>query len=176
MLVRGGGWLNYGPFLYLDEAPEHEKYTGAEILEFLALSHFEVLHQAFHTQPYNHSPLSERGRLEDCWCFLAQSPQDERHLADAGDFTERSIDPARLPAWLIMKHLPVPRFDPSRFPPDLDGITQLIDGRRSINDIAAILAERLPPEFNPYEVINTLFMEFVISKEKAADPEARATL
>lgn len=169
LLVRGGHWLNYGPFLYQEEAPEHEKYTSAEIREFLALSHFELLHEAFNTQPYIHSPLSERGRLEESWCFLAQAPRDASHLADAGDFNERSIKPEQAPPWLIMRHLPVPRFHQLRFPPDLSGITQLIDGKRSVNDIAAILAERLPPEFNPYEIINTLFTEFVISKETSPD-------
>lgn len=168
-LVPGGYWLNYGPFLYRQETPEHEKYTSAEIREFLALSRFELLYQAFNTQPYIHSPLSERGRLEESWCFLAQAPKNKLHLADAGDFKERSIDPEQVPPWLVMKHLPVPRFNRSQFPPELSSIAQLIDGKRSVNDIVAILAQRLPGEFNPREIVNTLFAEYVIGKEANPD-------
>jgi hypothetical protein len=164
-LVPGGYWLNYGPFLYRQEAPEHQKYTSTEILEFLALSRFELLYQAFDTQPYIHSPLSERGRLEESWCFLAQASVNKPHLADAGEFTESPITPEQAPPWLVMKHLPVPRFNPSRFPPELGSITQLIDGKRSVNDIVDILARQLPAEFNPHEIINTLFSEYIIGKE-----------
>jgi hypothetical protein len=162
-LVHGGHWLNYGPFLYRQEAPENEKYTSAEILEFLALSHFELLYQAFGTQPYIYSPLSERGRLEEVWCFLAQAPKDARHLADAGDFQGRSINPEQPPPWLIMKHLPIPRFNPLDFPEEVRDILQLIDGKHSVNDLTAILVQRLPAEFNPREIINTLFAEYILS-------------
>jgi hypothetical protein len=164
-LAPGGYWLNYGPFLYLEEAPEHEKYTAAEIREFLALSHFELPHQTFDTRSYIHSPLSERGRLEESWCFLARAPQNESHLADAGDFKQPSIDPEQIPAWLVMKHLPIPRFEPSRFPPELGNITQLIDGKRSMNDIAAILAAQLPGEFDPFEILNALFTEYLLDRK-----------
>jgi hypothetical protein len=168
-LVPAGHWLNYGPFLYRQEAPEHEKYTSAEILEFLALSRFELRHQAYVTQAYIHSPLSERGRLEESWCFLAQAPGNKLHLADAGDFKDRSIDPGHIPPWLVMKHLPIPRFDPSRFPEEVRAILQLTDGKRSINDITAILAQRLSSEFNPHEIINALFAEYVIDKGADSD-------
>jgi hypothetical protein len=168
-LIPGGHWLNYGPFLYRQEAAEHEKYTSAEILEFLALSHFELLYQAFETQAYIHSPLSERGRLEESWCFLAQAPKNRQHLADAGDFKERSIKPEQIPPWLVMKHLPVPRFNPLEFPEEVRDILQLIDGKRSINDIMAILIQRLPAEFNPHEIINALFAEYVIDNGANAD-------
>ncbi len=170
-LVHGGHWLNYGPFLYRQEAPENEKYTGAEILEFLALSRFELLHQAHATQPYIHSPLSERGRLEESWCFLARAPQDSLHLADAGDFKEGSIDPAHLPPWLIMKHLPIPRFNPLQFPGEVRELLQLFDGKLSVNDITAILAQRLPPEFNPHEIINALFAEYILGKQASSDDQ-----
>jgi hypothetical protein len=68
-----------------------------------------------------------------------------------------------------MKHLPIPRFDESRFPEEVRGVLQLLDGNRSINDITAILAQRLPGEFNPHEIINALFAEYVIDNE--ADPD-----
>jgi hypothetical protein len=164
VLKPGGCWLNHGPLLYSDTLPESQKYTFAELRELLSLGHFQLQAESFSLSSYTHSPLSQRGRLEEVWTFVARSASNRQHLANAGNRsnTVSSMDP---PPWMVLPHLPVPRLTkPGLFPAELDNIARLIDGTRSINQLAEILAPKLPEGHDALAFVYGFFTEYVIDR------------
>ncbi len=163
-LRPGGAWLNYGPLLYSDQLAEHQRYTCDELRALLALSSFHLAAEEFTTVPYTYSPLSERGRAEEVWTFVARSASDRQHLAQAGEW-DQPIPRAHPPAWLVLPHLPVPRLTrPGLFPPELDNITRLIDGTRSIDQLAELLRPKLPADHDAHEFVYGLFENYVFPR------------
>lgn len=161
MLKPGGYWLNYGPLLYSDALPESQLYTFDELRELLSVAQFELRGEGFTTAPYTYSPLNERGRIEDLWTFLAQSPSDLGYLKDAGECSD-PLYKDNPPAWLVMPHLPVPRLVLTDSPSWMDNIIQLMDGRRSINDIAEIVAPNLPEGHDPHQFMYDFFDQHIL--------------
>jgi hypothetical protein len=164
VLKPGGCWLNHGPLLYSDTLPESQKYTFAELRELLSLGHFQLQAESFSLSSYTHSPLSQRGRLEEVWTFVARSASSRQHLGNAGNWsnTVSSADP---PPWMVLPHLPVPRLTkPGLFPAELDNIARLIDGTRSINQLAEILAPKLPEGHDALAFVYGFFTEYVIDR------------
>ncbi|MES2674644.1 MAG: methyltransferase domain-containing protein [Pseudomonadota bacterium] len=162
LLVPGGQWLNYGPFLYEDNVPENIKYSTAELKDFLQLSQFSIINEGFFQVPYLCSPLTNKGRMERVWGTLAQSAMSRNHLEDGGNY-EGLINSESLPPWMVMPHLPIPRLNPGLFPPELANITCLIDGKNSINDLKSRIALHLPEGYNAEDVIYQLFMDYAVT-------------
>jgi SAM-dependent methyltransferase len=132
VLRPGGRWLNYGPLLYpLDRTPSC-RFSWEEILELVRLAGFRVDSMFDGQVHYAHSPLTRRGRIEQVFAFSAER-------------TEGPPEGARPPAWLVHPWLPVPDFEGrASFAHENAGfvaILALVDGRRSIDELAdAILA------------------------------------
>jgi uncharacterized protein YbaR (Trm112 family) len=122
VLVPGGRWLNYGPLLFPPSRPAAYRYAREEVAEIARAAGFTITRETDELVRFAYSPLAARGRLEHCIAFSAQkgSPQAD--------------------AWLQIPHLPIPDF-PGRAElrhesAAFNAIIALIDGRRSINDIA----------------------------------------
>jgi hypothetical protein len=160
LLIPGGQWLNYGPFLYGDNMPENLKYSTTELKDFLRLSQFSIINEALFQVPYLCSPLTSSGRIERVWGLLARSAMSRAHLDDGGIF-EDLINQECLPPWMVMPHLPIPRLaKPRIFSPELADISCLIDGKNSINDLKFRFALHLPKEYNAEHIIYQLFLDY----------------
>lgn len=122
VLVPGGRWLNYGPLLFPPSRPAAYRYAREEVAEIAQAAGFEITRETDELMRFAYSPLAARGRLEHCLAFSA------RKGAPKPD------------AWLQIPHLPIPDF-PGRAElhhesAAFNAIIALVDGRRSINDIA----------------------------------------
>jgi uncharacterized protein YbaR (Trm112 family)/SAM-dependent methyltransferase len=122
VLVPNGRWINYGPLLFPPSRPAAYRYAREEVVEIARAAGFEITRTTDALVRFAYSPLAARGRLEHCIAFSAQKTAPQ---ADA---------------WLQIPHLPVPDF-PGRAALRHDNaafnaIIALIDGQRSINDIA----------------------------------------
>jgi len=135
LLAIGGTWINTGP-LSFRHRNETWCYGEDEILELVAANGFTVVASERKPVPCLQSPASGRGRIERVLSFSATK-------------TANANPPERAehhPAWLLDAERPVP---------DLDElvvastqrllqaqILAAIDGRRSIVDIAQLVAKR----------------------------------
>ncbi len=165
LLVPGGQWLNYGPFLYGDNVPENLQYTTAELKDFLKLSQFSIVNETFFQVPYLCSPLTSSGRIERVWGTLAQSAMSRTHLEDGGTY-EGLINQEYLPPWMVMPHLPIPRLvKQDLFPPELTDITYLINGKNSINDLKSHIVPHLPEGYCAEHVIYQLFLDYAVTSQ-----------
>jgi uncharacterized protein YbaR (Trm112 family)/SAM-dependent methyltransferase len=122
VLVPGGRWLNYGPLLFPPSRPAAYRYAREEVAEIARAAGFHITLETDELVRFAYSPLAARGRLEHCVAFSAQKSSPN---ADA---------------WLQIPHLPIPDF-PGRAElrhesAAFNAIIALIDGQRSINDIA----------------------------------------
>jgi len=122
VLVPGGRWINYGPLLFPPSRPAAYRYAREEVAEIAQAAGFDITRETDELVRFAYSPLAARGRLEHCIAFSAQKGSPK---ADA---------------WLQLPHLPVPDF-PGRAEvrhesAAFNAIIALIDGQRSINDIA----------------------------------------
>jgi len=125
VLVPGGRWLNYGPLLFPPSRPAAYRYAREEVAEIAQAAGFELTRETDELVRFAYSPLAARGRLEHCIAFSATK-----------------VEP-KADAWLQIPHLPIPDF-PERAQlrhesAAFNAIIALIDGRRSINDIAVRL-------------------------------------
>jgi uncharacterized protein YbaR (Trm112 family)/SAM-dependent methyltransferase len=132
VLVPGGRWLNYGPLLFPPSRPAAYRYAREELAEIAMAAGFTITRETDELVRFAYSPLAARGRLEHCIAFSAQ---------------KGSPEPC---AWLRIPHLPIPDF-PGRAElrhesAAFNAIVALIDGQRSINDIAGCLSTG--PEMN----------------------------
>ena len=135
LLRPGGRWLNDGPLLYKTSCFDL-RFSRQEVLELLELAGFRVDAQAATEVTYLHSPDSAHARTECVLTFSASKL--------AGPAME---DAASLPRWVILRHLKVPAFVQSvpSGPPVLAKVLSLVDGARSITDIAETMAQALQP-------------------------------
>jgi hypothetical protein len=122
VLVPGGRWINYGPLLFPPNRPAAYRYSREEVIEIAQLAGFDITRETDELMRFAYSPLAARGRLEHCIAFSA-----------------RKSSP-RANAWLQIPHLPIPGFSPRaerrRESAAFEAIMALVDGRRSIDDIA----------------------------------------
>jgi hypothetical protein len=138
----GGRWLNHGPLVY---HPNHtrlaHRYRVDEVLELAGAAGFSVEASSFSPLAYMHSPASAQGRTE--WvltCVATRTASTTTAAAPAG------------PTWLHEHHRPVPRLAGlagyAAPHPMFAAVIALVDGTRSIADIAARMVEKhgLPPD------------------------------
>jgi uncharacterized protein YbaR (Trm112 family) len=122
LLVPGGRWLNYGPLLFPPSRPAAYRYAREEVVQIAAAAGFGVTHQTDELVRFAYSPLAARGRLEHCIAFSARKGEPKPD------------------AWLQIPHLPIPDFagraERRHESAAFNAIVALVDGRRSIDDIA----------------------------------------
>jgi hypothetical protein len=139
LLDDGGVWINFGSlnFHQADPAAQLGPYECFEIIEkqgFLAPAHADT------KMPYMSSPASRHGREEK---VLSWSARKKTHI-------KRPARHEALPDWIVRGKEPIPAIEHFRVAAMSTRIhahiMSLIDGRRSIADIAELLErERLMP-------------------------------
>jgi uncharacterized protein YbaR (Trm112 family) len=134
-LRPGGRWVNSGSLVFDSSRPEH-RYSAEELLEIVADAGFEDVRLREDEVPYLASPASRHARRETVVSFVAT----KRHEVPA--VAARSAGPP----WLERTDLPVPLLQEIAARQlemrVLAFVLALVDGRRSIRDIAALLAEK----------------------------------
>ena len=135
LLKPDGRWINFGSLAFA--APERSRcYSPEEVKAIVAENGFSDPYVAEATIPYLCSPASRHGRREKVFSFSA--------------YKERGADkPARhraLPDWIVTGKEPVPLTPSFRTQAMTTQIysfmMSLIDGKRSINDMATILEKQ----------------------------------
>lgn len=156
LLAPGGHWINTGPLLFTRHIPVQIKYNAPEIKEFLTLSGFKLAAETVQVTDHLVSPIEARGRTEQIWTFTACKSE----TPDASN-----IDGVAVP-WLVMHHLPMPisSYSTKDKHPLIGTILSLIDGKRSINDICAEIAGRIPEGITVKDAVVTLLGQ-IISEE-----------
>lgn len=135
-----GTWINIGPLRF--DGPLAEAHSLDEVLELARGCGFEVTTRFTHAVDYFHSPHSGTRRTETVFCFAARK---------ATGVTAPLSEGVRA-AWLIDPQEPVKLTGAASSLRKSSvlaiGVLGLVDGQRSLQDIAEALAAqwRLPPE------------------------------
>ena len=135
LLGKEGRWVNFGSLSFHSQ---HQSgcYSPEEVKAIVAESGFSDPYVSQATIPYMNSPASRHGRLERVFTFSAYKERNakkpERHKA--------------LPDWLVTGKEPVPAMPSFRqqamTTQIYSFIMSLIDGRRSIKDMAVVLEKQ----------------------------------
>jgi SAM-dependent methyltransferase len=136
LLRPGGRWINHGPLVY---HPNHtrlpHRYAMDELVALVDAAGFRIDRVQRKRALYMQSPACTQGRTESVITFVAER----------GEAPARAAEP-ELPSWLENVALSVPRFagmDGYAPPhPLFATVIGLVDGTRSIADIARALVER----------------------------------
>lgn len=128
VLRPGGLWINLGPLRF--QTLLSRAYTIEEVIDIVGATAFEVLSNDRQTVPYFHSPVSGSHRSDLIFRFLA------RKIADAPEVRI----PDTLPHWIVNPLVPIP-ITPTlvsigRTSMFTTGVLSMIDGQRSITDVA----------------------------------------
>jgi len=146
LLRPGGKWINVGPLTYEPTVPLPLRFSQDEVFDLARRVGFEIQEHVTTSAPYLVSKLNGRGKVEWITAFTALKVQKP---AEA----EYSPGP---PPWLLFSHLPVPGFPGQKSislnQPLFRLVVSAIDGKRSIDDLAGIIAENVDaPGFAPHE-------------------------
>ena len=135
LLAEGGRWINFGSLSFHASEPAL-RYSLEECLAIVADMGFSTPAVREETIPYMCSPASRHGRREHVLCFTATKER-------------KAKKPPRyeaLPDWLVRGKDPVPLNDAFRSQAAATRvhafIMSLIDGRRSLADIAQVFVEQ----------------------------------
>ena len=132
LLKKDGRWVNFGSLAF--SSPERARcYSPEEVKAIVAESGFSDPYVSQATIPYMCSPASRHGRQERVFTFSAYKERNaskpERHKA--------------LPDWIVKGDEPVPQspsFRQQAMTTQIYSfIMSLIDGKRSIKDMAIVL-------------------------------------
>ena len=133
LLERGGRWVNTGSLVFSQSDPAL-RYTLDEVVAIAERAGFARPLVDERSMPYMCSPASRHARMESVVSFCAVKDRD----ADAPPH-------ASLPEWLTDPRAPVPalpEFQGAALSMRIYGyLASLIDGRRSIGDMAQVLAD-----------------------------------
>ncbi len=135
LLKPGGRWINFGSLAF-DHPDARRRYSTEETVDIVSKSGFDSPETAEAEIPYMCSPASRHGRRESVFTFAATKSKDvkapERHKA--------------LPDWVVTGKEPVPALDSFRSQAVSTQIhayiMSLIDGKRTIEDMAKILQQQ----------------------------------
>jgi SAM-dependent methyltransferase/uncharacterized protein YbaR (Trm112 family) len=133
LLAPGGAWINHGSvgFGHADPA---ERLTADELLERVCMRGFAVAATRERELPYLCCPESRHRRLEQVLTFRAD------RVAECPLPPHRAV----LPDWIVDGSLPIPATPAFRSQAVATRthayIMSLIDGARSLNDVAGVLA------------------------------------
>jgi hypothetical protein len=135
LLKAKGRWINFGSLAF-DHPDRARRYSAEETQEIVAEAGFSSPFVREATIPYMCSPASRHGRQETVFTFAAQKTGD----VDA---------PARhraLPDWIVTGKEPVPLLQSFRSQAlstqIYSYIMSLIDGKRTIADMAKVLEQQ----------------------------------
>jgi ubiquinone/menaquinone biosynthesis C-methylase UbiE/uncharacterized protein YbaR (Trm112 family) len=135
LLKNEGRWVNFGSLAFA--SPEHARhYSPEEVKAIVAECGFSDPYVSQATIPYMCSPASRHGRQERVFTFSTYKERNagkpERHVA--------------LPDWIVKGDTPVPAtpsFRQQAMTTQIYSfIMSLIDGKRSIRDMAAVLEKQ----------------------------------
>lgn len=151
LLRPGGRWLNDGALLYKTSNFDR-RFSSQEVLELLELAAFRVDAHSAAEVSYLHSPDSAHARTEGVLTFSATKL--------AGPVADPD---APVPSWVILRYLSVPAFVrplPSASPV-VARVLSLVDGARSINDIADSVVQLLqpPPGMAVVDIVGALLLQ-----------------
>ena len=135
LLKKEGRWVNFGSLAFASPS-QARCYSPEEVKAIVGESGFTDPYVSQATIPYMCSPASRHGRKERVFTFSAYKERDadkpERHKA--------------LPDWLVTGNEPVPQtasFRQQAMSTQIYSfIMSLIDGKRSIKDMAAVLEQQ----------------------------------
>jgi uncharacterized protein YbaR (Trm112 family) len=135
LLKPGGRWINFGSLAF-DSPDRARRYSPEEVLVIAEECGFASPQVTQATIPYMCSPASRHGRQETVFTFSAEKQQDAespgRHKA--------------LPDWIVTGDVPVPLLPSFRTQAMstqiYSFIMSLIDGKRSIRDMAKLLEQQ----------------------------------
>jgi len=135
LLRPGGSWLNFGSLVFSHHRPR-QCYSTEEVLELTSAGGFTVQQSRRHLLPYLQSPASSQQRSEFVFAFAATKTSE---AAAPKEWTY-------LPDWIISGNVPIPATDSLRqtagFMRLYSDVVDLIDGQRSLTDIAALFAAK----------------------------------
>jgi len=135
LLVPGGRWAFFGSLAWADRAPA-SCYSLEELLALAPAAGFEPGPALERPIPYMQSPASRHARLESTIAFAAVKRHDVPQPPRA----------RLLPEWLERTDVPVPALpefrEQSLSTRVYAFIMAMIDGRRSIEDMAALMQEQ----------------------------------
>jgi hypothetical protein len=140
LLAPGGVWLNFGSLSFHGAHPAI-RYSLEECIEIAGEAGFEKAVVESDRIPYMCSPSSRHGRIEEVLAWSCTKREAIRKVARY----------EALPDWLVRGNSPVPLTEGVRtqaMATQVHGfLMSLIDGKRSLLDIARIAAERrlVPP-------------------------------
>lgn len=135
LLIPGGFWINFGSLAF-DHPRRARRHVAEEFLEIVAEAGFATPQVRESAIPYMCSPASRHGRTEIVFSFAAQKTGDAkappRHKS--------------LPDWIVTgkESIPLLRSFQSQAATTqiYSYIMSLIDGKRTISDIAGILEQQ----------------------------------
>lgn len=132
LLKDQGRWINFGSLAF--SSPKRSRcYSTAETLEIVQDQGFTLLADAEATLPYMCSPASRHGRRETVFSFAVEKHKTVKKVARY----------TALPEWIVTAKEPVPlsaAFRQQAMTTQIYSfIMSLIDGKRSIKDMAVVL-------------------------------------
>ena len=135
LLKPGGRWINFGSLTF-DHPDARRRYSTEETIDIVGNSGFDTPETVEADIPYMCSPASRHGRRESVFTFAATKTGDvkvpERHKS--------------LPDWVVTGKEPVPALETFRSQAVSTQIhayiMSLIDGKRTIEDMAKILQQQ----------------------------------
>ena len=135
LLGEGGSWINFGSLAF-DHASRRRCYSREETLEVIGSSGFDAPEALDREIPYMCSPSSRHARRETVFAFAARKTGG----------VERPARHKALPDWLVTGKDPVPltpSFRSQAMATRIHAyIMALIDGKRSMRDMADILEQQ----------------------------------
>jgi uncharacterized protein YbaR (Trm112 family) len=135
LLKNGGRWVNFGSLAFADPG-RARRYSPEETRAIVAETGFSDPQVSEASIPYMCSPASRHGRQETVFSFST------RKQRDAGQVPRHKA----LPDWLVTGREPVPLMQSFRTQAMTTQIyafiMSLIDGKRSIDDMAKILEQQ----------------------------------
>ena len=150
LLKPGGRWVNLGPLKYDLDTPVSRRYAREELFDLAERAGFRVGPWKSATVPYLVSRLSGRGKVEWVLAFSAtrlEAPAEGSRPDDGP------------PPWLVFRHLPIPAFEgQALFWSEASMIRMVvssINGLRTLDDIARLVAERADQPDIPMSQVRT---------------------
>jgi len=135
LLAPGGRFVVFGSLAF-EHADPARRYSKAEVLEHIAAAGFRIVHDAERAMPYMCAPGSRHARREIVATIAG--------VKTASVAAPLAREP--LPAWLVDSTRPVPlttAFQTQAFTTRIYAfLMSLIDGRRSIDDMAALMEKQ----------------------------------
>ena len=135
LLKPGGRWVNFGSLVF-DRPDPARNYSAEEVGDWLQKTGFAAVNFQEDRIPYMCSPSSRHGRTETVVTFSA------RKQADAPAIPRHTA----LPEWLVRNSEPVPllpAFQSQALSTRVHAfVMAMIDGQRSIADMAALMEEQ----------------------------------